>query len=95
MNLANRVQNRFKSTKKRRSADKASHRRRVLFEQLEDRRLLALTTVADFGAEGEGDTHSGSGLVYSAPRHYEGIRGGYLTNPRSGDSLTIALHYLR
>ncbi|MDP6468429.1 MAG: M36 family metallopeptidase [Pirellulaceae bacterium] len=102
MNSANRVQNRLKTTNKRRSSREASHRRRILFEQLEDRRLLALT-VADFGAEGEGGfapSHDGdhqhrSGLFYSAPRHYEGSTSAYLTPPRSGDPLTIAMSYLR
>lgn len=80
----------------------ASHRRRFLFEPLEDRRLLALTA-ADFGAEGEGgfvsssdgDHQHDSGLVYSAPRHYEGSTSAFLTSPRSGTPLTIAMNYLR
>ena len=94
MNSDNRVKNRLKTTKTRRSVRKATFRRRILFEQLEDRRLLALTAM-DLGAEGEHSYQNEGGLLYSAPRQYEGVTGGYLTNPRSGDSLTIALNYLQ
>ncbi len=76
----------------------------MLFEPLEDRRLLAITPT-DFGAEGEGlvpfaDDGPGGhdhqvGILYSAPRRYEGNSGGFLTPPRSGDPLGIALSYLR
>lgn len=102
MNSANRVQSRLKTSKKRRFADEASYRRRILFEPLEDRRLLALSAV-DFGGEGEGgflptpggDHQHDSGLLYSAPRHYQGSTTGYLTSPRAGAPLTIAMNYLR
>jgi len=101
VNPANRVNSRLKSTKKRRSADAASHRRRFLFEPLEDRRLLAYDAF-NMGAEGEGglapspDSHDHEiGMVYSAPRHTEGSTTGFLTAPRSGTPLTIATNYLR
>jgi len=68
-------------------------------EQLEDRRLLAGLggdiAEGEFAATHQIDDHTHSDLKYLPPQYVASGRDGFVSGPRSGAPLTVAMNYLR